>query len=155
MCLTKNAKVCKPLSHGSPALSWDLSLQEIVFQMNKSSWMWLSRQAAKLLLGKAGSRDMFHDHGWLLGIQPWFYWGIQGPASYSTGGICTSPVPVRNTSTTVTAGAVQGCQTGKTFRSGLLSDLKEHTGSFHHTYHLDSKYFISAAAAAGPTWLLL
>lgn len=37
----------------------------------------LSRQAAKILLGKAGSTGMFHDHGWLL--DPWFYW--QDPGS--------------------------------------------------------------------------
>lgn len=85
------------------------------------------RQAAKVLLGKAGAgtRSMVRAGSGcaplvLLGgsrVLPVAHW--------------PSPVPVRNTP--VTAGAVQGCHTGKTVRSGLLSDLKGHTGPFHHT----------------------
>lgn len=57
-------------------------------------------------------------------------------------------VPVRNTSTTARAGAAHGWQTGKTWR--ICQTLKGTRGPFT-TRHLDSKHFINAAAAAGPT----
>lgn len=89
-------------------------------------------------------------------MDPLFYWWDPGTCLLTALEVTAHwPSPVQsviNTSTTISVGAEQGCQTGKSFRSGLLSDLKENTGPLHLTCHLDPKYFIDAATAAGPTW---
>lgn len=120
MCLTKNAKVCKALSHGIC-----------------TGWLWPGfwAQAQLNVTPQAGSQEGRAGQGqvprsWLTAAcAACFCCRIQEPA-------CNCMLmfhSVRNSSTTLRAGAVQGCQTGRTCRSGLLPDPQENMGPFHHT----------------------